>query len=307
VRWDSGQQYAIGLIFELIAAFRRGAPLQLDPGLESAFTATLNNADADPAFAAEALTLPAESLIADQMETADVEAIHAAREFLRAELARATNETLLATYNRLDQDTEYAIDGLSIGRRALKNVSLAYLAVAGQAGIELAYTQYKARRNMTDVLAALGVLCATDSPERTEALDDFYHRWRRDELVLDKWFALQALSPLPGTLAAVETLSRHPDFDLRNPNRVRSLVGNFASNQVRFHDASGAGYRFLAEKVMALDPLNAQVAARMVTPLGAWRRHDPARQALMQEALRSILSVPGLSRNTYEQVSKSLG
>ena len=182
-----------------------------------------------------------------------------------------------------------------------------YLAAAGDAeGIALAKAQFDAGRNMTDVLAALAVLSAHDCPERADALAAFHAAWHSDALVLDKWFAIQATSPLPDTPQAVRALAEHPDFDLRNPNRVRALVGSFAANQVRFHDPSGAGYRFLADTIIALDPMNGQVAARMVPPLGQWRRIDAARQELMQEALRRILALPGLSRNSYELASKSL-
>jgi aminopeptidase N len=185
---------------------------------------------------------------------------------------------------------------------------LAYLAAAGGDGIALARAQFDAGRNMTDALAALATLAATDTPDRLEALATFHARWRTDELVLDKWFAIQATSARPQTLEEVRTLYRHPDFDLRNPNRVRSLVGAFAhGNQVRFHDASGAGYRFLADVIIALDPTNGQVAARMVDPLGTWRRHDGGRAALMRGELERILGQPQLSRLTYEKVSKARG
>ncbi len=146
------------------------------------------------------------------------------------------------------------------------------------------------------------------SAERRAALDAFYAEWHDDALVLDKWFAIQAMSPLPGTPEAVRSLAAHPDFDLRNPNRVRSLVGSFASaNQVRFHDASGAGYRFLADIIIALDPLNPQTAARISSPLGQWRRVDAGRQTLMQHELRRIQETPGLSTNAQEMVTRSLG
>jgi aminopeptidase N len=150
------------------------------------------------------------------------------------------------------------------------------------------------------------VLCGIDCPERASALANFYRAWHEDDLVLDKWFAIQAMSNL-GTPEAVRDLSRHPDFDLRNPNRIRAVVGSFASgNPVRFHDASGEGYRFLADTIIELDPRNGQVAARMVSPLGQWRRVGAARQELMQQELRRILELPGLTRNTFEMVSKSL-
>jgi aminopeptidase N len=160
---------------------------------------------------------------------------------------------------------------------------------------------------MTDQFAALDVLAASDGPAGEAALADFHARWRHEELVLDKWFALQALSPRADTLARVAALAKHPDFDLRNPNRARSLLGAFPGNQVRFHDAAGGGYRFLADAVIALDPANSQIAARLVTPLGQWRRQDPGRQALMRAALRRILDLPGLSRGTFEQASRALG
>jgi aminopeptidase N len=160
---------------------------------------------------------------------------------------------------------------------------------------------------MTDVLASLAVLSAIDCPERRAALDAFYARWRRDDLVLDKWFAIQAMSPLLDTTSAVRALAKHADFDLRNPNRVRALVASFASgNQVRFHEPSGGGYRFLADTIIALDPMNSQVAARLVPPLGQWRRVEPARQALMQQELQRVLDAPGLSKGTFEMATRSV-
>ena len=265
-------------------------------------------ADADPEFAAEALTLPGENVLADAMTVADTEAVHAAREFARAAIGRALGATLRETYARNEEAGEYRIDGASIGRRALKNTALAYLAAAGAEGIALARAQFDAQRNMTDVLAALAVLARTENAARDAALAAFHARWRGEELVLDKWFAIQAMAPLPDTLDKVRALTQHPDFDPRSPNRVRALVGAFtAGNPLCFHAASGAGYDFLAEQVTALDPRNSQVAARMVAPLGRWRRQDPARQALMRAALERVLATPGLSRNTFEMVSRSLG
>ncbi|WP_048860744.1 aminopeptidase N C-terminal domain-containing protein, partial [Acidisphaera rubrifaciens] len=202
----------------------------------------------------------------------------------------------------------YAPEGAAIGRRALRNASLGYLAAADAAdGAARARAQFDAGRNMTDVLAALGVLSRLDTPARAEAFARFYDRWHADPLVLDKWFALQAVSPLPDTIARVRALMRHPDFDLRNPNRVRALIGSFCANQVHFHAASGEGYALLTDTILALDPLNGQVAARMVTPLGQWRRQDAARQGLMRAALERLLAVPTLSANAREMVSRSLG
>jgi aminopeptidase N len=160
---------------------------------------------------------------------------------------------------------------------------------------------------MTDSLAALTELANSDASEREAALAEFHARWKGEALVIDKWFAIQAASPRPDTIAVVERLQAHRDFDLRNPNRVRALVGTFANaNQVRFHDATGAGYRLLADTIIALDPVNGQTAARLLNPLGAWRRHDAGRAALMRGELERILALPGLSRFSREKVEKSL-
>jgi aminopeptidase N len=303
VRWDSGQQYATGVLLEMVAGQRR----DVAPGLVEAMAAALDRADEDHAFAAEALSLPSESFLFDQMEVAAVDAIHAARQAARVAIAAALRAKLAATYERLSDPGPYRIDGAAIGRRALRNACLAYLAADGGAeGVRRAKAQFDAQANMTDVLAALSALCAFDCPERTAALAAFHAAWRGDALVLDKWFAIQALSPLPGTVEAVRALSAHPDFDLRNPNRVRALAGSFAANQVRFHDASGAGYRFLADTILQLDGMNPQVAARISSPLGQWRRLDPARGALVRAELRRVLEAPGLSRNTQEMVGRCL-
>jgi aminopeptidase N len=307
VRWESGQQYATRLLLDMVASLQRGETPVVEQGVIDAMTATLRQSDEDPAFAADALALPGEAFLADQMDVVDVDAIHAARDAARAAIGRALQPELRATYQRLADSGEYRIDGASMGRRALRNTCLAYLAAADHAGgAALAKTQFDARHNMTDVLAALAVLSALDCPERHVALDTFHAAWRQDALVLDKWFAIQAMSPLPNTLDAVRALAKYADFDLRNPNRVRALIAAFAANQVRFHAASGGGYRFLADTIIALDPMNSQVAARLVPPLGQWRRFDPARRALMQQELRRIVDTPNLSKGTYEQASRSL-
>jgi aminopeptidase N len=307
VRWESGQQFATAVLLHLVGELRRGAAPVFEPALEDAVLATLAGAEADPAFAAEALLLPGESYIADQMAVVDPTAIHAARRFLRAEIGRACGDALRATYERLTETGPYRPDGPSIGRRSLRNVCLAYLVAAGEPGVRLAETQFAGAGNMTDRLAALGLLADTEDPARDAALAAFHARWRGDALVLDKWFALQAMSSRADTPAAVRALRRHPDFDLRNPNRARSLIGAFAGgNALHFHATDGAGYAFLADAVIALDPMNGAVAARMVGPLGAWRRQDAARGALMRAALERVLALPGLSRGTFEMASKAL-
>ncbi|HLJ06680.1 MAG TPA: aminopeptidase N, partial [Acetobacteraceae bacterium] len=308
VRWESGQQYATQLLLDMAAAWRRRETPTLAAGLIDALAATLRDGDADPAFAAEALMLPSEGFLADQMAVVDVDAIHAVRSMARVAVGAALAAELRATYERLTDTGPYRIDGSSIGRRALRNACLAYLAADGNVeGVARAKAQFDAGQNMTDVLAAMATLSAIDCPERRAVLDAFHARWRADDLVLDKWFAIQAMSPLPDTLDAVRALSRHADFDLRSPNRMRALIASFASgNQVRFHDASGAGYRFLSDTIIALDPMNSQVAARLVPPLGQWRRFDEARQARMKQELQRILDTPNLSKGTFEMASRSL-
>ncbi len=306
-RWDAGQQHASVLLLKRIAAHRQGEPLAADSPLIDRIASVLADAESDPAFAAEALRLPGEMYLADQVEVVDPDAIHAVRETARKDIGAALRSELRAAYERLTDTGPYQIDSLSIGRRALRNTCLAYLSAADEPlGIALAKSQFEARRNMTDVLAALAVLAAIDCPERTVALAAFHTTWHADALVLDKWFAIQAASPLPETLQSIEALTHHPDFDLRNPNRVRALIGSFsAANQVRFHDASGAGYRLLADTIIRLDPVNAQVAARLVSPLGQWRRFDAARREAMQAELRRILATSGLSRNTHEMAARA--
>jgi aminopeptidase N len=308
-RWEAGQQAATRILLDGVAAHRRGAMPPLDADLVAAMRRALADTDRDPAFAAEALSLPSEAFLADQLAIADVDAVHAVREAGRSAIGRALRDEFAAAYETLADHGRYSIDAVAIGRRALRNACLAYLAAAEpEAGAALAAAQFEAGANMTDVLAALAVLADLDRPERPAALARFYAAWAHDDLVVDKWFAIQARSALPETPGRVRELTRHPAFSRQNPNRMRALIGAFSqANPLRFHDPSGAGYALLADEVIALDPQNPTTAARLVQPLGVWRRYDPARQALMRAALDRILAAPGLSPNTYEMASKSLG
>src|SRR5579883_2779671 len=308
-RWEAGQEVAVRVLLDRIQSLQRGAaPTAIDPDLVAAMRRTLAGAEDDPAFAAEALMLPSEAFLADRMAVVDVDAIHAARESARAELGHALASEFTAAYEALQDPGPYRIDGAAIGRRALRNTALGYLAAAdADRGAALAKAQFDGAGNMTDLLAALAVLADLDRPQRAAALAHFFATWSHDALVTDKWFSLQARSSLPETAARVRALTAHPAYDRMNPNRVRALVGVFSqANQVRFHDASGAGYALLADEVIAIDPNNPTTAARLVQPLCAWRRHEPGRQALMQHQLERILAVPNLSKNTYEMVAKSL-
>jgi aminopeptidase N len=309
VRWDSGQTYAAEAMLAQLASPGPRAP---DPGVVEAFAATLANAEtgagpaADHQLAARALLLPSEGLLGDRMTVVDVDGIHALRQAWRAALGRQFDRELRATHARLADPGPYRKDGAAIGRRALRNVCLAYLAAAGD--VALAAAQYTEAGNMTDRLAALTALAAGDSPERAAALADFHATWRHDPLVLDQWFALQAAAPRPTALAEIRRLASHPDFDLRNPNRARALFATFAgANLAAFHATSGEGYRLLADAVIEIDAFNGQNAARMVGPLCQWRRQTPARAALMRAELERVLAAPGCSRLVGEKGRLALG
>jgi aminopeptidase N len=308
VRWESGQSYALELMLGLIAEHRAGRALRLDHGLADALATTLDDPRLDHAFRAQALTLPSETYVAEQMAEIDVDGIHAVREFLRAVLGERLGERWSRTYQMLQTDEPYRFDAAQLGRRALKNLALAYLLAGGdERGRGLCLAQFRRADNMTDVVAALSLLAESDLPERTAALADFYARWRDDALVVDKWFALQAMAQRPDALDVVTALLHHEAFTLANPNRVRSLLGAFAqANPTGFHRADGAGYTFVADHVLALDRRNPQVASRLAQPFGRWRRYDAKRQDHMRAQLERILATPNLSRDVYEIASKSL-
>ncbi len=274
--------------------------------LIDAIAATLSDPALDPAFVADAILLPSEAIIGEQRPRVDVEAIHDVREGLRRAILAALHEQLWAVFHahpvgRYDASAE------ARARRRLRNVVLGLLmADDDSAATAAADAQYHAADNMTDRIGALSLLASSQASVRAAALADFHARFRHDPLVIDKWFTIQALSLRPDTLAAVEALSRHPDFTLSNPNRARSLIGAFGMNQRRFHEAGGAGYRFLADQVLKLDALNPQTAARMVTPLGRWKRYDEGRGAMMRAELQRIMAHAGLSKDVFEMVSKSL-
>ncbi|MBV8166402.1 MAG: aminopeptidase N, partial [Alphaproteobacteria bacterium] len=306
-RWEAGQQLAVKLILGLIADHRAGRPLALDQGLVDAVARILDDRTLDAAFVAQALSLPSEAYIGELMAEIDPEAIHVVREHLKRGLGSALAERWQATYRASWDTGPYRVDAAAIGRRSLKNLCLGYLVATGERGaIAQCLDQIRARANMTDVLAGLALLVDTDSAERGPTLEAFYAHWRDDALVLDKWFSLQAMAAAQDTLERVRGLLGHPAFDIKNPNKVRALIGAFVANQARFHAADGAGYRFLADQVLALEPINPKIGARLIGPLGRWRRYDARRQALMRAELERVVATQGLSRDVYEIASKSL-
>jgi aminopeptidase N len=268
---------------------------------------TLDDAALDPAFVAEAVLLPSDNFIGDQMALVDPEAIFRAREALRRDLGKALDARWRAAYASTQAEA-FVYSPAAKGLRRLKTVALGYIAASGAAdAAALAFGQFEAADNMTDRQGALGVLVAGDSPQRVAALDIFYNRYSDNALVLDKWFQTQALSPRDDTLDQVQALSRHRDFTLANPNRARALIGAFAVNQRAFNAASGEGYRFVADQLIALDKLNPQTAAKLLPPLGRWRRFAEGRATQMRAELERIVATPGLSKDMFEQASKSLG
>ena len=271
-----------------------------------AIDATLKSNSLDAAFKAEAILLPSESLIADRLDVVDPDAIHAAREQLRVAIGSALSDELLAAH-RSDGVEGHDLSPHAKGVRRLRTVALGLLSAADQSQCaSLAKAQFDGADNMTDRQGALGILVSLDAPERQAALDAFYQRFNDDALVLDKWFALQAAAQRPDTVDQVLSLAQHSDFVITNPNRLRALAGTFGANHWAFHSSDGRGYAFLADMIVAADKLNPQVAARLVPPFGRWRRFEPKRAELMRQALERIVATPGLSKDVFEQVSKSL-
>ena len=307
-RWEAGQQYATDYLVRAVGALQRGESVQAPDEFIDAVGTLLRDGSLETAFVAEAVVLPSEEYLGNQMTRVDVDAIHDAREGLRRQIASQLKEQWLQVYREHQSNRPYDPNPRDAAGRKLKNSALSYLMSLPDRDMRsLGVAQFETADNMTDSIAALACLSNIEGPEREKAFDDFYFRWQDDHLVLDKWFALRASSSLPGTLSDVRGLLDHPAFSIRNPNKVRALVGAFcAGNQLRFHAADGGGYEFLADHVMVLDELNPQVAARLLGPLGQWRRFDSSRQELIRGQLGRVLAKPGLSRDVYEIASKSL-
>jgi aminopeptidase N len=275
--------------------------------LHDAFLATLNAATLDPAFRELALTLPSETVLAEQMDVIDPHAIHVVRQFLRRSLAGALRVDWLVAYQSNRTPGTYSPDAVSAGKRGLKNLALSYLLELDDADSHLlAQSQYDNANNMTDRLAALSALANSSAPGRSEALARFYTDFEQEALVVDKWFALQAMARTTD-VAAVRELMRHPAFTLKNPNRARSLIFSFCNgNPSQFHAIDGSGYAFWADQVIALNGINPQVAARLARSLDRWRKYAPALQEKMRAALKRVAGTKSLSKDVLEVVGKAL-
>ena len=310
-RWEAGQRLATNLVLQGAQALRAHRAVEVPKAFVAAFVRVLeagrHPGRGDPAFAAEALSLPSETTLAEQMAVVDPDALHQARLQVRVQLAWDLKPELLDAYRALRVTGPYSPDAESAGRRALRNLALGYLVELDDPEMRgLALTQFEHADNMTDAMAALAMLANCDSHERRVALDAFYAKWREEPLVVDKWLAVQAASRLPGTLAEVKRLTAHPAFDIRNPNKVYALIRGFCSNHVRFHSADGAGYAFAAERIVELDALNPQVAARVARAFDRWRKFDGGRQAHARAALERVRATPRISKDTLEVVTKAL-
>jgi aminopeptidase N len=306
-RWEALQILATSLLVESASDIHSGNPVQADEALIAALQAALRESDADPAFAAQALSMPAEADIAREIgEDVDPDAIFQARAELRRNLGIALGPLLEQRYGEMTDRGPYRPDAVSAGRRALKNVCLDLLVMSGHPEkIALAVRQYESADNMTDRMGALAALALHDVPARAHCLDDFYGRYEADPLVIDKWFTLQAMIPEPGTLSRIKALTAHRAFSFANPNRIRALIGSFAhGNQTQFNRADGAGYEFVADTVLGLDGKNPQVAARLLSAFKTWRALEPTRRSKAETVLQRVARAATLSRDVKDIVTR---
>ncbi|MCM0611418.1 aminopeptidase N [Marinobacter sediminum] len=305
-RWDAGQRLAVDVIQSLVGA-SKDAPV--DSRLVTAYRHLISDSSLDQALVAKMLQLPSEAYLIELSENADVPAIHQARERVLKHLAISLRNELVACYRRNIEDGAYEVTPEQIARRSLRNTALAWLLqINDEEGRELALRQFRDSDNMTDRAGALRALVNSDyEADRGHVLADFYSRFRDDPQVVEQWFSVQAASDRAGQLPQIHALLEHEAFDWKNPNKVRSVVGAFAGqNLAAFHNPDGSGYDFLAEQVCLLDDRNPQIAARLVTPLTRWRKFAPAYSDQMKAALERIRDKRDLSRDVYEVVHKSL-
>ncbi|MGP3593003.1 aminopeptidase N [Vagococcus sp. WN89Y] len=306
-RWDAAQSLLATHIKLNVARHQQGQALSLPLHVADAFRAILLDEQIDPALAAEILTLPSSGEIAELFDIIDPLAIAAVRDALTRTLAAELADELLAIYHA-NTLPSYRVEHADIGKRALRNICLHYLAFGDvDAADKLVSEQYHTADNMTDALAALSAAVAAQLPCREQLMQEYDDKWHENGLVMDKWFMLQATSPASNVLETVRQLMHHRSFSMSNPNRIRALIGAFAgSNPAAFHAADGSGYAFLVEILTDLNRRNPQVASRLVEPLIRLKRYDEKRQALMRAALEQLKNLENLSSDLYEKISKAL-
>jgi len=309
-RWDAAARLAEETILAGVTALATGDTPVVGNDYLAAMRSALANKELDPALRALMLQLPSESYLATRMAVVEPDFLWQVRRHLRQELATTLKEELLAIYYANEDLGEYDLSAAAIGRRALQNTALACLMAENPLTrpiAKLCRKHYWMARNMTGAVCALQLTADGNIAERTEIIEDFAGKWRHDAVVMDKWFTAQAISSREDTLATVAGLLSHPAFSLRNPNKVRALIGAFATgNHYRFHAADGQGYLFLADRILELQADNPQIAARLATPLTFWRRYEEKRASLMRAQLERIVRTENLSRDVYEIVRKSL-
>jgi len=308
-RWEAGQKFASILLTKILTEISEGREAQIDKSFIRALGGTLRDEGLDPAFRALACQLPSEQLLAEQVEEANPAAIHQSREILRKAVTEGLQQELMTVYNSNNRsNSPYSPDATSAGRRALKNLALSYISISDDVQYQaLAGQQFRGADNMTDRMAALVALNDRDGEERDAALADFYDKYKDDAIVIDKWLSLQATSSRPDTLDQVKKLMDHRIFSIKQPNKVRALISSFCSgNPYRFHAQDGSGYQFLADRILQIDPVNPQIAARLATQLGRWRGYENNLASLMQKELKRILATDNLSPDLFEIATKSL-
>ncbi|MCB2174162.1 aminopeptidase N, partial [bacterium] len=308
-RWDAAFSLAEAVILECLAKLVAAQTMELDPVYLEAMHYLIAHPTDDRSLTALALQLPAENHLLQALKQIDPVALHGARSFVKRELAGRLSDGLLNLYRDNEPSATYRLTGDQVGRRSLRAVCLDYLVLLGEERqdlLDLCVQQYRQGDTMTEKIGALAALAQVPGALRDEIFDHFENQWRSDPLVMDKWFALQAASPAADTYDRVKKLVEHSAFSLKNPNKVRSLFGVFGQNHVHFHHESGRGYRLLADLICKLDPLNPQLAARLMQPFVTWRRYTKDRRQMMEEILREIGGQTGISRDVYEIVSKSL-
>ncbi|MFH1157232.1 MAG: aminopeptidase N [Pseudomonadota bacterium] len=307
-RWDAAQQLFFREFRTLVQALHQKRPLAVSGHLMESFTLALSDPDADRALLARTLALPDETEIAETFREVDVDAVHHARIFLEKTLGEHLHDRFLETVRQCSLSDPRDISFQAMADRSLKNLCLAYIGATGKpeaAGIIMGH--FTGAVTMTDEITSLAVLCNIKSDQKKTALEAFHKKWKHDPLVMDKWFTVQALSTSRDVLDQVISLSLHPDFTLKNPNRIRSLLGAFAlQNPYGFHSADGRGYAFMADRIITLDRANPQISARLASAFNRWKRYDKNRQALVKQQLERISGTQELSRDVFEIVSRAL-
>jgi aminopeptidase N len=315
VRWEASQQLSLQIIDELIEQRQKGETLVLDKRLleamQTVLDTALNDPNVDRAMLSRLLVLPSEAYISELAAEIDIDAIHEVREFMRKQIAIELEQSLVQVYEAMQSNEPYVVEADAIAQRALKNTVLNYLVLLDDEKIASCFRQYEQADNMTDQSAALrGLLSGSNELAdklKQQAFDEFYDKWKHEALVIEQWLSMQAGFAAKDNLPEVIKLTQHESFDIKNPNKVRSVIGAFChQNLVGFHHESGSGYEFLADNVITLNALNPQIAARLLTPLTHWKRQTPDRQKLMQAQLQRILDQDKLSKDVYEVASKSM-